>query len=249
MKYNSSDIEYLKKYIKEKKLDNNYYEKCLKELEKGKPIQYIIGNVNFYGYEFIVNEHVLIPRFETELLISKTINRIEKLFPHKKIDIIDLGCGSGCIGITMKKELDCQVTALDISAKALEVAKENAQKNEALINFIQADMTSYTSKRFDVIISNPPYIKEDEEIMDIVKNNEPNIALYAKENGLYFYKRIIENIPLITKNDFLIAFEIGNTLSTAIVDIAQKLLKDINISVEKDYSGYDRYIFITNIKK
>ena len=102
------------------------------------------------------------------------------------------------------------------------------------------------NKQYDVIISNPPYIKYDEEIMDIVKNNEPHLALYAKDDGLYFYKKIIDNIPYITKDKYLVCFEIGYTQSTAIVDYANKVLKDINISVEKDYSNKDRFIFITS---
>ena len=105
MKYNNSDIEYLKKYIKENKLDDNYYNECLKQLENGKPIQYIIGNVDFYGNIIKVNESVLIPRFETELLADITIKKIKNIFKDKKIDILDLGTGSGCIAITLKKEI------------------------------------------------------------------------------------------------------------------------------------------------
>lgn len=244
MKYNK-EIEYLKKYIKENNLNDEYYNHCLKELEQGKPIQYIIGNVDFYGNIINVNESVLIPRFETELLVEKTIKKTKKIFKDK-VDILDLGTGSGCIAITLKKELNSNVDALDISKDALNVAKQNAKQNNVDINFIQKDMSTYKEKKYDVIISNPPYIKYDEEIMDIVKNNEPDLALYAEDNGLYFYKKIIDNIPYITKEKFLVCFEIGYTQSTAIVDYANKILKDINISVEKDYSNKDRFIFITN---
>ena len=249
MKYNESDINYLKKYIKARNLDDIFYNKCLQELKNGKPIQYIIGEVNFYGYDFKVNENVLIPRFETELLVDKTIKKIKKLFINKPVDIIDLGTGSGCIAITLKKEINSNVDAIDISKDALKVAKDNAINNHVDINFINTDMTKYTEKKYDVIISNPPYIAYDEEIMDIVKNNEPHNALYAEDNGLYFYKKIIENIPKITKEKYLVCFEIGSTQSTAIVDIARKYLKNINISVEKDYANLNRFIFITNIKE
>ncbi len=249
MKYNENDLKYLKKYIEEKKLDDIFYNKCLKELKNGKPIQYIIGEVNFYGYDFKVNEKVLIPRYETELLVDKTIKKIRKYFINRPVDIIDLGTGSGCIAITLKKELNSSVDALDISKEALEIAKYNAKKNNVTINFINEDMTKYTSKQYDIIISNPPYIAYDEEIMDIVKNNEPNIALYADNNGLYYYEQIIKNIPRITKDKYLVCFEIGAPQSTAIVDIIKNNLKDINISVEKDYAGLDRFIFITNIKE
>lgn len=249
MKYNNSDLEYLQKYIKENNLDDNYYNKCLKELEKGIPVQYIIGNVDFYGNIINVNKSVLIPRFETELLVDNTIKKIKKIFSNKKIDILDLGTGSGCIAITLKKEIDSNIDALDISKEALELAKQNAINNSVDINFINKDMTTYKDKLYDVIISNPPYIRYDEEIMDIVKNNEPHLALYAKDNGLYFYKQIIKNIPYITKEKYLICFEIGINQSDYIVDIAKRYLGDIDISVEKDYSNRDRFIFITNRQK
>ncbi len=249
MKYNSKDIEYLKKYLKDKNLNDDFYYKYLNELSKGRPIQYILGEVNFYGYDFKVNEDVLIPRFETELLVDKAINKINKLFKNKPVDILDLGTGSGCIAITLKKEICSNVDAVDISSKALKVAKENAQNNNVDVTFINKDMAKYTDKKYDVIISNPPYIKYDEEIMDIVKNNEPHIALYADNNGLYFYEKIIENIPKITKDKYLVCFEIGYDESTAIVDKAKKELSDVNISVEKDYAGLDRFIFISNIKE
>lgn len=244
MKYNNSDLEYLKKYIKINNLDNNYYNECLKQLEKGIPIQYIIGNVDFYGNTINVDKSVLIPRFETELLVDKTINKIKKLFKNEKVDILDLGTGSGCIAITLKKEINSNVDALDISKDALNIAIENAKNNQVNINFINQDMTTYKEKKYDVIISNPPYIKYDEEIMDIVKNNEPHLALYASDSGLYFYKQIINNIPYITKEKYLICFEIGATQSTEIVDYAKKHLSNIEISVEKDYSEKDRFIFI-----
>jgi len=242
MKYNN-EIEYLKKYIKENNLDEEYYNNCIKELEKGRPIQYIIGNVDFYGNIIKVNENVLIPRFETELLVDLTIKKIKNKY-NNKIDILDLGTGSGCIAISLKKEINSNVAALDISKDALEVAKVNAINNSVDIQFINKDMTLYKEKRYDVIISNPPYIKYDEEIMDIVKDNEPHLALYAEDEGLYFYKKIIDNIPYITKDKYLVCFEIGYTQSTAIVDYAKQKLIDINISVDKDYSGKDRFIFI-----
>ena len=244
MKYNK-EIEYLKKYIKENNLNDDYYNHCLKELEQGKPIQYIIGNVNFYGNIISVNESVLIPRFETELLVEKTIQKTKQLFKDK-VDILDLGTGSGCIAITLSKEINSNVDALDISSDAINVAKENAKQNNVDINFINNDMSTYKDKKYDVIISNPPYIKYDEEIMDIVKNNEPHLALYAEDNGLYFYKKIIDNIPYITKEKYLVCFEIGYTQSTEIIDYAKTKLDNINISVEKDYSEKDRFIFITN---
>ncbi len=249
MKDFQKELTYLEKYLKE--TGNNQeidYDKVLCELKAGKPIQYIIGNVNFYGNTIEVNESVLIPRFETELLVEKTITKIKKYFPNQKVSIIDLGTGSGCIAISLKKNLDATVDALDISKDALELAKINAQKNNTEINFINDDMTTYQEKKYDIIISNPPYIRFDEPIMDIVKNNEPQVALYAKEDGLYYYRKILENITNITNDKFLICFEIGLNQSTTIVDIAKKHLDNVFITVEKDYSDKERFIFITNIK-
>ncbi len=245
---NSNDIEYLKKYIKEANLDNNFYNNALKELKKGRPIQYIIGNVNFYGNIINVDKNVLIPRFETELLVDLTIKKIKKYFPNQKINIIDLGTGSGCIAISLKKELNCNIDALDISKEALSLAKTNAINNNVDINFINENMATYKNKQYDVIISNPPYIKENEEIMDIVKNNEPHLALYAKDNGLYFYKKIINNIPYLTKDKYLVCFEIGMSQANDIIKYAKEHLNNINVTKEKDYNNKDRFIFITNIE-
>ena len=127
---NNNDIEYLKKY-----LDGNNLEEGIKKLESGVPVQYIVGHVDFYGNILKVNENVLIPRFETELLVEKTINYIKQYF-NKKVSIVDLGTGSGCIAITLKKELECEVDAVDISINALNVARDNAKENNISINFI-----------------------------------------------------------------------------------------------------------------
>ena len=166
---------------------------------------------------------------------------IKQLFINKSVDIIDLGTGSGCIAITLKKELNANVTALDISKEAIDVAKANAKINNVNINFINEDMTTYSNNKFDVIISNPPYISYDEEIMDIVKDNEPHLALYAKDNGLYFYEKILENIPKITKDKYLICFEIGAYQADNIKNIAKKYLKDI--------TDLSKQIFVSTIKE
>lgn len=245
----TEELAYYDKYLKEHSKDNIISkEEVIKRLEKGEPIQYILGEVNFYGYPIKVSRHVLIPRFETELLVEKTLNKINKYFKNENIDILDMGTGSGCIAISLKHNLpSSNIFALDISKEALSIAKKNALDNKTNITFIESDMTTYKDKLYDVIISNPPYISYEEPIMELVKNNEPHLALYAKDNGLYFYKKIIDNIKYITKDKYLICFEIGYNESTAIVDYAKSKLTNINIYVEKDYSLKERFIFITNI--
>ena len=237
--------EYLKQYLPKEKLDES-----LNLLKEGVPPQYIIGNVNFYGNVINVDKRVLIPRFETELLVEKTINYCQKKFNNnlQNINILDIGTGSGCIAITLKKELNCKVTGIDISLDALEVARNNALNNNVNINFYQSDIFSNIKEKYDVIISNPPYIKEDEEIMDIVKNNEPHLALYAKNEGLYFYEEILKNCSKYLNDKFLICFEIGYTQGQAIKKLAQKYLTNIEVSIEKDYSNKDRFVFIFGIE-
>ena len=231
-------IEYLKKYLKNKDIDA-----AIKELESGIPVQYIVGNVDFYGNTINVNKNVLIPRFETELLVDKTIKYIKTNFKNH-VDILDIATGSGCIAITLKKEIDSTVDASDISKEALKVAQENALNNKVDINFINSDMLTNITKKYDIIISNPPYLTKDDDIMDIVKNNEPEIALYAKDNGLYYYDVILKNIKNNLKDKYLIAFEIGYTQGEAIKNIALKYLDNINVKIEKDYSNKDRFVFI-----
>lgn len=236
-----NNIEYLKKYLKDKTLDEG-----IELLNKGIPVQYIVGNVDFYGYNFKVNENVLIPRFETEELVEKTIKYINK-YLNKKVDILDLGTGSGCIAITLKKELDCNVDAVDISPKALEIAKLNAKNNNVDITFYEGDMLNPINKKYDVIISNPPYIAYNEEIMEIVKNNEPHTALYAEDNGLKYYKDIISNANKYLKEKSIIAFEIGEKQGKLILEYAKSYFKDSIITIEKDMQNRDRFVFIINI--
>lgn len=239
----SNSFDYLYDYLKNNNL-MNYLDEYTKRLLTGEPVQYIIGNVDFYGNIFKVNKNTLIPRFETELLVEKTFKYINKYFT-KNIKIVDIGTGSGCIAISLSKLLNNSiVTGVDISPSALKVAKENNEINNTNVKFIESDLFSNINDKYDVIISNPPYISEDEDIMDIVYNNEPHIALYAKDNGLYFYDKIIKESKKYLNDKFMIAFEIGYRQAGDIKKIINKYLNDVNIIIEKDYSGKDRFIFI-----
>lgn len=233
-----TDLEYIKKYLPKEK-----YEEGKIRLQKGEPVQYIIGNVDFYGSIIEVNENVLIPRFETEELVEKTIEYAKK-YIKEPLDILDLGTGSGCIAITLKKKLNAQVTAVDISKEALKVAKKNALKNNVDIHFLEGDMLKPLTKKYDIIISNPPYIDPSEKIEDKVKNYEPHLALYAKDNGLYFYKSILKEVKNYIKEKSLLAFEIGSSQGEAIKKIASCYFPLENIKVEKDLQGRDRFLFI-----
>ncbi len=235
-----TDIEYLEKYYKGN-LDD-----AISTLNKGIRVQYIVGDVDFYGINLNVNPSVLIPRFETEELVFKVLE-LAKNFDNPRI--ADIGTGSGAIAIALKKKLNCDMVATDISEEALNVARENALKNDVSIDFRLGNLLEPLDGKFDIIVSNPPYIAYDEEIMEIVKNNEPHIALYADNDGLYYYEEILKNIRNITKDKYLICFEIGATQGKKIIDITNRYLNNINITLEKDYANLDRYIFITNIEE
>ena len=236
----NKDIEYLKKYLKNKTLEEG-----ISMLNKGIPLQYIVGNVEFYNYTFNVDNRVLIPRFETELLVDKLIKRVRNKY-NKKIDILDLCSGSGCIGITLDKELDANVLCSDISSDALEVLGENKKLNNSKVKYVLSDLFSNIDGVFDVIVSNPPYISYDEEIDDIVKNNEPSISLYASSCGLYYYEEILKNISKYLKKEYIIAFEIGYTQGEDIINLVYKYLGDVIVEVEKDYNLRDRFVFVSN---
>ena len=231
-----TDIEYLKKYYK------GNIEDAIKRYENGEPVQYIVGDVDFYGNTINVDKRVLIPRFETEGLCEIAL----KYLTNTNLNVIDLGTGSGCIPITLKKKLpNINIDAVDISSDALELAKENAKLNNVVINFIHGDMLKPLNKKYDCIISNPPYIAYDEEVMDIVKNNEPNNALYADNDGLYFYKEILKGAKDYLKDKYYIFFEMGYNQGERIKEIALKYL-DCNVEIKKDLQGFDRYVIIRN---
>ena len=238
MDISSKDMELLKK-----KYPNNLDE-ILTKINNGYPIQYLIGNVEFLNTIINVDERVLIPRFETELLVDKTIKYINKMF-HKQVNIIDLGTGSGCIAIALKKNTNSQVTALDISKDAIFKAQENAKSNNVNINFIKGNMEDELKNSYDVIISNPPYIPIDGYVSDIVKNNEPNIALYAQDKGVYYYKQIINKHLKRLNKPGIMAFEIGDNER----EYLEEFLKEKNITnykFEIDLTNRIRYLFIFN---
>ena len=226
----------------DEEISNKYKEQVL--MVKGNvPIQYVIGNVDFYGNNFIVNKNVLIPRFETEELVENTIKLIQENFDYP-VNIIDLGCGTGCIGLSLKKKLDnSNVTLLDISKEALDVAKENASNLNCEVDYLLSDMWDNVNNKYDVVISNPPYIRNDEEIEDLVYNNEPHLALYGGEDGLDLYRKIRKDLLNHVNDHFLVALEIGDLQKEGVVNIFNDI-DGANIITKKDLSNRDRMVFI-----
>jgi release factor glutamine methyltransferase len=233
-----SNIE-AKELLKVSKDIESDYKKLLNKY----PIQYLIGYVNFYGYKINVNENTLIPRYETEYLVEKTITLSKRIF-NDKVKILDIGTGSGAIAISLSKNLNSEVTACDISEECISLAKQNSVNNETNIEFIKSDIFQNIKDKYDIIISNPPYIDYNEKIMDSVYMYEPHLALFAEDSGLYFYKKILSECKKYLNDKFLIAFEIGYQQSKAITEYARTIFRTEKIITEKDLSGKDRYIFI-----
>ena len=240
LKVNNFDKDLISKYIPLEK-----QEEALKKLETGYPVQYIIGNVDFFGNIIDVNENVLIPRFETEYLVEHLLFYLRRYeFDNPKI--LEVGTGSGCISIALAKSIKCSIDAIDISKKALEVAKNNAKKNNTEINFINEDIANYKAKtKYNVLISNPPYVAYNEEV-DPKTKYEPQNAIFAVENGLYYYNLILDKASSLLTKENIIAFEIGKDQAEAIKEKALKVFPKATIIVLKDLNKFDRYLFIIN---
>ena len=216
------------------------------ELKAGRPIQYILGEAEFYGLKFYVNPDVLIPRPETEELVYLIIQTIKaSAKPYKSF--LDIGTGSGCIPISIKKKVPAlHISALDVSQPALAVAKRNAELNDVTVNFIEADILTYQSEQvYDIIVSNPPYIKEDEKssMHQNVLSHEPHLALFvSNEDPLVFYKAIAEFSRQRLNTEGFLFFEINEFLGNEM----QQMLSSKgfrNITIVKDMQGKDRIIF------
>ena len=216
-----------------------------KYLYENKPIQYIIGYQTFYGYDYLVDERVLIPRYETEELVENVILLYDEYFAGQKVDVCDIGTGSGAIAITLAlEEANMSVMASDISSEALEVAERNNKKHNAGVRFVLGDMlTPLYGNKFDIIVSNPPYIPDSEEVMPLVKDNEPNIALFGGNDGLKFYRIIVENLHKIAKEKFILAFEHGYDKNAEIEELILKHYKKAKVIHKKDMQGRNRMTF------
>lgn len=216
----------------------------------GKPVQYIIGYEEFYGRSFKVNEDVLIPRPETEELVYNALQRIERLFLGRNhLELADIGTGSGAIAITIKLENpDLSVTATDIYEPTLLLAEENARRLYADLQFIQGDLLEpfiTDGKKFDIIISNPPYIpKGDVEWMsEVVKDYEPHRALFAGEDGLNIYRRLSQQLKAVLQEQALVGFEVGAGQSEDVRRLLAEVFPYAKIDIVYDLNGKDRMVF------
>lgn len=210
------------------------------ERRKHRPLQYILGTQEFMGLMFYVDENVLIPRQDTEGLVEKVLS-----LTRGTEKVLDLCTGSGCIAISLKKHKNTlQVSAVDISSKALQVAKKNAENLQADVTFIESDLFDKVTGTFDVIVSNPPYIQSDviKTLMPEVKDNEPLLALDGREDGLYFYRKIIKEAKNYLRTEGILCLEIGYDQGEAVAELMRQQGFE-QISVEQDLSGLDRNVY------
>lgn len=225
--------------------DKEQFAKDIIEAGKGRPPQYIVGHEWFYDREFRVTEATLIPRPETEEWFDRYITTL----PKRSLRVLDLGTGSGVLAISHKLERpQDDVTAVDISTEALTVARQNAEMLGAEVNFVESDMMKNVSGSFDLILSNPPYISQDEHsVMDeSVMAYEPHLALFAEENGLHFYKRIAEESVGKLNPQGCMILEFGYKQASEINDIFRKHYPEAEITIEQDYNSNDRTLHLKN---
>lgn len=222
--------------------ENKYFDLINKNINEDTPLSHLVGFDYFYDRKFKVTKDVLSPRMETEELIYKVLEYIKKS-KKDSFRILDLCTGSGIIAITLKKEIVekyTEIVASDISEKALSIAIENANNNNANITFIKSDLFDNISGKFDLIISNPPYIsyKDKITIKDSVLNYDPHLALFAEEDGIYFYRKIIENAVHYLSKDGVIFFEIGYDQKEKIFELGN--INNFITTVYKDINDRDR---------
>ena len=229
-----------------KENEEKYFSLIEKHIKEDVPLSHLVGFEYFYDRKFKVTKDVLSPRMETEELIYKVIEYV-KASNKNNFKILDLCTGSGIIAITLKKELSqfsIDVVASDISEEAIKVSKENAQSHDATIKFIQSDIFDNIADKFDIIVSNPPYIDRKDEVtmQDNVLKYDPHLALFAEEEGMYFYRKIIEQANDYLNENGVIFFEIGYDQKDKIIKLAD--LNGYSAEVYKDINGRDRMAFL-----
>lgn len=236
----NKDLSYLVSHdedLLDSKIENKYF-KILEKRQKGIPLQYILGEEDFYGRTFKVIEGVLIPRQDTEISVEKILNVIEN---NQINNMLEIGCGTGIVSISVDLESSVDVTAVDISEKALENTRINKENLNSKIKIIKSDLFSNINEKFDLIYSNPPYIKscEIENLQVEVKDYEPRLALDGGEDGLFFYRSIIKSSPEFLNNKGFLVFEIGHDEAE---DICNLMKDKFEVEVYKDLNNLDRVV-------
>lgn len=223
---------------------NKFIELREKYLNHNFPVQQLVGHAYFYGEKFLVNSDTLIPRKETEILVEEVIKTIKNNYQnYQDLKILDLGTGSGIIGITLAKELGLKVILTDINRKALIVANKNAKLHNVDVKILESNWFSNLTDKYDVIISNPPYIESNYEL-DKKVLKEPTNALFGGLDGLEAYVSILKDIKKHLNDKFIIAFEHGYNQSESLITLVNKYLNNIKIKVVKDYQGLKRHLII-----
>ena len=213
--------------------------KLVSRRKNGEPLQYILGSAEFMSLDFTVTPDTLIPRADTETLVETVLN----IIGSNHVSLLDIGTGSGCIGISIAHYKNASVTLLDKSEKALEIAKKNAKKHNIQARFLNMDiLENYPKEKFDIIVSNPPYIETDviDTLQTEVKDHEPLSALDGGNDGLIFYRRIIKIAPNMLNNGGVLAFEIGYNQGKAVYDLMQNDFTGVEII--KDLCGNNRVV-------
>lgn len=210
-------------------------------LYQNEPVQYILNMAYFYGLKLYVNKNVLIPRPETEELVEIVIKNNQLNNPI----IVDIGTGSGAIALALKKHIpDSVVYATDISIEALDVARRNAKELSLDVSFLLGDLFAAFDKKANMIVSNPPYIDLSEEVESIVKDNEPHLALYAQQKGLFYYEAILSQAKVYLETQFLLAFEIPMDKDEQLLEIANRYFFGCDITILKDLTNRSRILLI-----
>lgn len=225
------------------------YEAGIARMLQGEPLGHVIGFEWFYGYRFIVNEDVLIPRPETEELVANILAGYDEFFADSEnVTAVDIGTGSGAIAISIKKEEPAiSIMGSDISEKAIHMANKNARENNALVPFMVGDMLQPLIDRdlkVDILISNPPYIPQAEKMEASVVDYEPHVALFGGEDGLKFYRIIFENAKKVLKNRAMMAFEMGWDQKDTMSALVEAYFPEARYEIIKDMSGKDRMLFV-----
>ena len=237
------DKEHLIIHFDDEVKEKEKLDKYIARIIAGEPYQYVLGYAYFLGNKFIVTQDVLIPRQETEQLVLDAVNIIKKSF-NRKVRVLDMCSGSGCIGISIAKLVDSDVDMVDISSRANEVAQNNNILNKTKCRIIESDLFSNLEvKKYDVIISNPPYIKDESTVDKMTMLNEPHLALFARPQTKFYEKIMVKCSDFLAKNGIL-AFEIEEDMEDSLTSLVKQYLPNSSFFFQKDIYNKTRFLYI-----